>query len=92
MEVYAYAVILMKFQSCQEKKERQKEMSQRRFWEPNWEPNSARIKIQSPSAKLIEKILQFLEEEFDCVTSPIIPSTQGGFHSFVNIKEDDSQR
>ena len=50
-------------------------------------PNSARLKIQSPTYELAEQILEILEEKFDCVTGPIIPSERGGYHTFLNVQE-----
>lgn len=51
--------------------------------------NSARIKITGPSRDLIEEILGVLLDAFpNAVLSPILPSSQGGFHSFVNIREE----
>lgn len=51
-------------------------------------PNSARVKIQSPTYELAEKILEALEEKFNCVTGPIIPSERGGYHTFLNVTEE----
>lgn len=51
------------------------------------QPNAARVKIQSPTYELAEEIIAALVEKFDCVTSPIIPSERGGYHTFLNIRE-----
>ena len=53
----------------------------------NHKPNSARIKIQSPTYELAEQILEVLSENFDVVTGPIIPSERGGYHTFLNVRE-----
>jgi len=52
--------------------------------------NSARIKIQAPSRGLVEEILEALLERFPgrCITSPILPSREGGYHGFCNVMED----
>ena len=50
-------------------------------------PNSARVKIQSPTYELAEQILEVLDENFEVVTGPIIPSERSGYHTFVNVQE-----
>lgn len=50
--------------------------------------NSARIKIDSPTLKLAQKIIEVLIDNFeDTITSPIMESQEGGFHTFINVKE-----
>lgn len=50
-------------------------------------PNAARVKVQAPSYELAEAIIAALEERFNCITSPIIPSERGGYHTFLNVQK-----
>ena len=56
---------------------------------PSSYSNSYRLKIQGPREAGVGEIVEALLERFPdrCITSPILPSREGGFHSFVNIIE-----
>jgi len=58
----------------------------------SYRANSARLKIQAPMREIIEEILKVLEDNFTCVTSPIIRSSDGGYHTFCNIVEAEIDR
>lgn len=53
--------------------------------------NQTRIKIDSPDADMIDKIINKLEDEgevsFMCLPGPVKESGDGGYHVFVNVRE-----
>lgn len=49
-------------------------------------PNQAKIKIQSPTYELTLEILEILEKNLLCVTSPIMDSDRGGYHVIVDVR------
>lgn len=51
--------------------------------------NTARVKVQAPSEELCNKIVSVIFEKFPfSLGAPLFPSSEGGVHTFITVREE----